>query len=461
MDEIADTQRPMFSRLQPLSLEHLKPLSLYSRLITSDPEASLDYLCNPIHFTIEMRNNCMKSNIHDSGIDEHYETPLKKADCRKSVSPDAGCFLDCSSPTAGQYSSSKIGITQNVSPQVSSEPQSPLYKPHSVMCKNDLSEVALAFDDDVDNIFSLNPFDTGTADRLADDVVSGKSLCSTTSQNAAGVLGPHFERRDDQDDGCKEDLNGKYSGNEVHFSTSYTRDVRRGKDPPQAKYLLPQATSDPLLNTGGVVVLEREGKPALSDPACREHVSLSEKCVSFTSGDLDPVVKGSDQLMTRLAEPLVGDVEKTNFGVPLFESSVCDDSTVMLSADGQSGRAFKEEQGGDVEPGQRLQVTFRQETTSDTSFETSQPLQVQVKSVIVVPLGPLTQQNAEPTNQPPKQISLNCKDKHVSARSCRPVIFDCESELMRDKGMYIYSVTRHMNENRGLNQGIIKDGLET
>ncbi|XP_068195864.1 S100P-binding protein-like isoform X3 [Antennarius striatus] len=84
-----------------------------------------------------------------------------------------------------------------------------------------------------------------------------------------------------------------------------------------------------------------------------------------------------------------------------------------------------------------------------------------VKSVIVVPLGPLTQQNAEPTNQPPKQISLNCKDKHVSARSCRPVIFDCESELMRDKGMYIYSVTRHMNENRGLNQGFGRGNTES
>uniref|UniRef100_A0A8C4DFX2 S100P-binding protein n=1 Tax=Dicentrarchus labrax TaxID=13489 RepID=A0A8C4DFX2_DICLA len=107
---------------------HLKPLSVYSRMITCDQKATPTQFCNPfINFKIELKNDGDKKRIlDDSSPDEGYETPAKKPFSPNALSPDLGCFLDYSSPT------------------------------------KDLLNVAPAFDCDVDDILCLNPVVTST-----------------------------------------------------------------------------------------------------------------------------------------------------------------------------------------------------------------------------------------------------------------------------------------------------------
>ncbi|XP_037602642.1 uncharacterized protein LOC119474605 isoform X2 [Sebastes umbrosus] len=129
-------------------------------------------------------------------------------------------------------------------------------------------------------------------------------------------------------------------------------------------------------------------------------------------------------------EHLEGDVEETwTIGSPVFESSM-----------------FQVTLGGE-------------EDTLDTSYESTLPLQVKVKSVVVVPNQHTTKGETEapPLPEKTKPTELRPDEKRgsatvISVRSQRPVIKDCE----REKRLYVSSVTRHMKEN-GANQGVMTE----
>ncbi|XP_037602640.1 S100P-binding protein-like isoform X1 [Sebastes umbrosus] len=168
---------------------------------------------------------------------------------------------------------------------------------------------------------------------------------------------------------------------------------------------------------------------------CLNPLDKVEICGSPSSNtfqnNLCPIVSGPVlESHNPPVEHLEGDVEETwTIGSPVFESSM-----------------FQVTLGGE-------------EDTLDTSYESTLPLQVKVKSVVVVPNQHTTKGETEapPLPEKTKPTELRPDEKRgsatvISVRSQRPVIKDCE----REKRLYVSSVTRHMKEN-GANQGVMTE----
>nr|XP_046269118.1 S100P-binding protein-like isoform X2 [Scatophagus argus] len=245
-----------------------------------------------------------------------------------------------------------------------------------------------------------------------------------------------------------------------YSSLSYIKDFKTGKDPswsldPQ----LSQAVSSPLFRIDNFEVTEVECQPERSThPGCHKQAVLSGQGVSFTVSDLDPVVSGP--LLESVNSPvelLEGDVEEVwNIGFPIFESSVCHNVIVKLNSDSDQSRQVSENvHGSIIDPNHGCRPTLGGEgTTLDISYEATLPLQVQVKSVVVA-VGQHPSSTKQAAGALPKQTKPSLKETGVSvkcvssARSGRPMVFDSELDLERDKQMYLHSVARHMNENAG------------
>lgn len=382
MDDKAHlTTNPIFNRLNPA--KHFTPLSIYSRMITCEEKASLDHqtkLSNPfINFKIELVNNSAgKRKLED----DSYQTPAKKASSPKDVSPDLGCFMDYSSSPATQDSVSPfanstpalLDKTQDIKSEiksVSSQLRSEQVEccsstqpggskgtaPHSLRCEKDL---APAFDCDVEDILCLNPL--GTAVGFSQN----KPVLTVAN-------GQHLDRGDGQVEEGREELKKEMhlNVNDVeedkgYFSMSYIKDLKMGKNPSQSVYSqVPPATSSSLLRLGEVETPEKEylrvrskkgdHPECSSEPGCPKQAVRSGQEVSFTVRDLCPIVSGPllkpDNCPVELLE---GDVDEAwNIGSPIFESSM-----------------FQATPGG-------------AETTLDTSYETTLPLQVQVSRVAI------------------------------------------------------------------------------
>lgn len=307
--ENADTQNAFFNGLKPANQEHLKPLSLYSRMIACDQKASVHQFCSPfINFKFEVLNNCeRKRKLDDSCFDESFKTPAKKVFRPQALSPDLGCFVD--TPPARHDPAITCERKQTVSSQLCSEQVEcgeNFNWPHSLKCEKVLN-IAPAFDFDVDDILCLNPFGT-TAERLSDN-----------------------EER------CKIPVGNIFSE-----------------------------------------VPEDECQPE----SCQKQVSPSGQHSSFIVNDLDAILSGPLlEPVKSPVEPLEGDMDELwNFGLPIFESSMCHSVTVKLNASSDQSRQVSEEvQGGMMEPIHECQATLGgEESTLDTSYETTLPLQVQV-----------------------------------------------------------------------------------
>ncbi|XP_044022803.1 uncharacterized protein LOC122861864 isoform X2 [Siniperca chuatsi] len=514
-EEVVDmahtVQDTIFNRLNPPKCEHLKPLSVYSRMITCDQKTSLHYprkLCNPfINFKIEVVNNCAeKRKLDDSSLDDGYAIPAKKASSSKALSPDVGCFMDYCSPPARQDSMSPYAIskpalfnkTQVIRSEIKEIVSSQLHfedvecgsstepgcnkwtVPHHLKCEKVLLNPAPAFDCDVDDILCLNPFGTYIGEGFLDNVKSCKNPSSNTFQNKPVLIptvahGQELERGDGREELKKELYHNVRDVEEDkgYFSMSYIKDLKIGKDPSQSVYSqLPPAASSPLLRIGEVEVPEDECHPERSsEPGCSQQAALSGQHVSFTVSDFSPIVGGPLSVNSPV-EPLESDVEEVwNIGPPMFESSICQSVTVKLNAGSEQSRQVSEEvQGGLREPIDECQDTPGDEATLDTSSETTLPLRVQVKSVVVAPsyhtssskpVAPLLpEQNTKPSKPIPKENrGPQCAKCGNSARRQRPVIFDREADWEREKRLYVHSVTRHMNENRGAGQDVMTELL--
>ncbi|KAM6917429.1 S100P-binding protein [Lycodopsis pacificus] len=85
------------------------------------------------------------------------------------------------------------------------------------------------------------------------------------------------------------------------------------------------------------------------------------------------------------------------------------------------------------------------------------PLQVKVKSVVVVPsqlasssrtaAPPLQEQTAKPNKPSPDE----------NRGSTRPEVFDREGDWKREEELYVHSVRRHMEEHQGSNQDVMTE----
>ncbi|XP_032356464.1 S100P-binding protein [Etheostoma spectabile] len=474
MDEKThSTTNPIFNRLNPA--KHFTPLSIYSRMITCEEKDSLDHqtkLSKPfINLKIELVNNRTEKRKLE---DDSYQTPAKNAFSPKDVSPDLGCFMDYSSSPATQDSVSPFAISmsalldktqadkskikESVCSQRGSEQVECCFStqpggskgtaPHSLRCEKDL---ASAFDCDVEDILCLNPLGTAVGFSQNKPV-----LTVANGQELKREDGQHLDRGEGQvgegQEKLKKEMHLHVKEDKGYFSMSYIKDLKMGKNPSQSVYSqVHPATSSSLLRLGAVetpekgylrVISEKGDHPECSSkPGCPKQAAQSGQKVSFTVRDLCPILNGpmlkSDNCTV---EALEGDVDEAwNIGSPIFESSV-----VQATPCGA-------------------------ETTLDTSYETTLPLQVQVKSVVVA-LGQhtsssktaatsLPEQTGNPTKLSQDENRSSTSAKCVSARSPRPVIFDREVDWEREKRLYVHSVTRHMKEHRGANPDVMTELL--
>lgn len=336
--------------------KHLKPLSQYAQMICHDSVGSFPDFVKPLNsLKIEIRNSCEKKpKMDDSSLDESVNTPPKKLFRPQTLSPDLGCFVD--SPLLRQ------------DPATSNRRQSVGHPvddfPHSSPSEK-VPYVAPAFDLDVDDILCLSPFGSNYK-RVSDSEKSCESQVGTAF--AAVSLGK-MQRKDGHPAATQEKIQ------EVHLNTrsveedrgyfsSYMEDQIRSKEPSQTVHQQPsQASSSQLL-----LACEVEADKHQSE-SFRKQRSASGRHSSFLENDLDIILTGSHS-----SEALEGDEELWNIGLPIFESSVCHNATVNLDGSiSQSKRVFE---GGVIE----LLHEGGEESTLDTSYETTLPLQVKVFS---------------------------------------------------------------------------------
>ncbi|KAK9533422.1 hypothetical protein VZT92_008540 [Zoarces viviparus] len=342
MDKIKSPTKEMFNGLD--LARPLKPLSIYSRMIFSEQEASLQQRksSNPfINFKCEVVNKCSdKRKLQDSSCDDGYETPAKKAFSPTDLSPDQGCFVDyCSTP---------------------------------------------ATDDSVSHCAISMPASLDKTQTIKREIrASGSSQLHSEHVECGSSAGPGVDESVAHSLRCDKVL--------LNLSSAFDCDVK------------------------GILCLE--GCKGPSSNAVQTNPSL------IVSG---PALESHNSQV----EPLEGDAEEVwNIGSPIFESSI-----------------FQATLGGERD-------------TIDTSYETTLPLQVKVKSVVVGPsqlasssktaAPPLQQQTAKPNKPSPEE----------NRGSKRPEVFDRMGDWKREEALYVHSVRRHMEEHQGSIQDVMTELL--
>ena len=300
---------------------------MYSRTITCDQNAGVHPSEPFINIKVELINN----NAKKRKADESFLTPAKKDFSPEALSPDMGCYMDYCSPPDREKSASPSSIAKPALQREATETE-PTVHLHTQP----------DFDGDVDSILCLNPCITGSSGKSSDNPEECKSPKSNVVQKALLVTEEHKQELDRGDD-------------KGYLSLS----------------ILPQ--------------LEESHSESSSLPSCHKQAALSGSDNSFAINDLDPVVSGPVfPSVHSNVEHLKDDVEVWNIGLPIFESSLCHNVTVKCNAAGERTTEVSEEvseevQGGEVEPLPVCLATFGEEETSlDTSYETTLPLNVQV-----------------------------------------------------------------------------------
>lgn len=94
------------------TIQHLKPLSVYSHMVCREQYGTSSPLCN---IQIQITNKTAdKRRLDDSCLDETCETPLKKPRLYTSCSPDQGCFVDSLDFLTGVHGSTQTKyVTQS------------------------------------------------------------------------------------------------------------------------------------------------------------------------------------------------------------------------------------------------------------------------------------------------------------------------------------------------------------
>ncbi|XP_020357327.1 S100P-binding protein [Oncorhynchus kisutch] len=501
------------------SFGHLRPLSVYSRMITCEngrvsPSGtnqswnSSNPFCN---LKVEIVNNNAptrhKRRLDDSCLDDTYETTYKKPCSPKAISPDLACVVvSCSilpgvatvSPTtdlqkvpssventvkdkgtseavicvpnsdhiqcgqAGEAGSRPGGAAAPGGP-VSNESEAwsetLSHEPEKVSM--DLGPV---FDFDVDDIMCLSPIDSDrgsdegieafvdSCNSFYDDCTRNPSdgdtqptkpfLAHSSTQNHVSREGYDVGEREEGKGKKMVGERGKEGNGEINhqeeeevvsiegvFSRSYLAALKAGKDVSQAvPPLQPRISSSPLFM--GREVMQRlqmavsdDGEPpcppGFSDPnggqamVCQPHYSFTSEDVAYGlyGAPLVPV-EGADEGL----EGTAGD--DWSIGAPILESSLCHVAPVEFNA-GCEGNVV-EGGGGVLDSVQECQVTLlAEEVTVEPSYENAFPLQVQVRSVLVVPS--VQQSSSSQPSTLPEHVQKPSLEKNVVKTTTRPV----------------------------------------
>uniref|UniRef100_A0A3B4UIK0 S100P-binding protein n=1 Tax=Seriola dumerili TaxID=41447 RepID=A0A3B4UIK0_SERDU len=436
MDEKARSKSTIFIRLNPSECEHLKPLSVYSKMIT-DLGCFVDDYSPP--------------GRPDSGI----SASIEKTDALRSEIKETVNSKLCSEHVGCGTSTEQKGYKGT--------------KPHSFKQEEVVLNLAPAFDCDVDDMLCLNPVGTHSAGGFSKNVKSCKS--SSLIHNNPVLIstvahGRELEKRDGQVDeeraGMRKEMHLNAKDEEAdkgYFSMSYIKDPKIGKSPRQ----LSTAASSSLHRIGEVEGPQDEYHPERSS----EQAMLCEQHNLFPESDLSPIVSGPLESVN--SDSLDGDVDDMwNIGSPIFESSLCHSVAVKLNADSEKSRQVTEEvRAAVMEPIDVCHATHSgEEATLDTSYETTLPLQVQVKSVVMVPnqhttskpgAFALPHQKAKPTRlKPYERVSQSIE---CVRRSQRPTMFDTKVDWEHGKRSYVHAVTRHVTEKPGTAQDVMSELL--
>ncbi|XP_035808318.2 uncharacterized protein LOC111574638 [Amphiprion ocellaris] len=464
-------------KIIPPEWPHLKPLSDHSRRVTCDQKTSLHpprRFSNPfINFKIEVVSNCTSNRkMDDSSVDEGYETPAKKAWIPKALSPDLGCYMDYCSPLTRRQSVSPLSTsnpaflhkTQGTRSATKENVNRELHLKHlgsstdpggkretvssSVQGEKVPSHLGVTFNCDVDDILCDNPRGTANAAGFSDDVESCRSLQRNILQNVAH--GQVEERGDGQvQEGraeLKKDMCLNVKDDKGYFSVSSFNDRKIGTNPPDLVH-----SSSPLLKTPDSELSQDKFHPeSSSEPQCCEQAAIVDDFCPSVSGPLL-------QPMNFPVECLQGAEEMLDVGPPIFESSVCDTITDKLNTSKQSDPGSEETQE-DVTGS----VHDCQDTACDSSSSTTLPLQMQVKSKVVIP----TSSNKPVAPLPPGQNTKLTKSnpdkdrtaKHVK-KNQRTVTLKRGVDWEYRKNQYVHSVTQHMTKSPGANHGVMSELL--
>ncbi|XP_007574782.1 S100P-binding protein isoform X1 [Poecilia formosa] len=399
------------SRQNPPSKNHLKPLSVYSRRVMCDQQKGPRSPVEPpdpfVNFKIKIVNDSgRKRKLGHSGTINDYNSPLKKQCSSNALSPDLGCFMD--------YSSS---LTRNNS-------LSPFAAPYPVLKEE-------------------------TADR------------SVTKETVSSRLDLEHVQC-----GCSKEEVEKTEKIVKNMSSVFDNDINEilCLNPPKLELVKPNIKEEkpdagPVEDDRGYLssVLHSEECKTEDPPEQLGHEQASTGAPHFSF-----LIKDSSETVTG---PLLGPVkcdgsflegedEVFNIGQPIFESSICQPS------------AEAEQKSGLSEALRTVNVSQTYNSgdyTVDTLYETTLPLQVQVKSKVVVPgQSEGISKPATSTQSEQKTSSADKKrDKAVKrGRGHRPKILDNSMEWEHHKRQYIFSVKSHMTENPGRAQGPMTELLD-
>nr|XP_057946520.1 uncharacterized protein LOC131140272 [Doryrhamphus excisus] len=358
----------------PEKNEHLKPLSMYSRINIG--KSSLSNFPEPyINYKFELVDSgATKRKLDDSHPKNRSKTSAKKQFNPKALKPD--CFsVFCRSPVKQRSrlvlsQAASLAKTPSSSGHVACE-STPTRCDHKgidpCMFKDENLQQQPATD--ADDLLSVKPSDTCTPNVKHKDEDNGYlSMCLTPSM------------------------------------------------------LTPPTSSPPLKVAEDNLQLASELQKAtqVAQKGCGFSLAMREQDSTLGGFSWHSPV-----------EPLGDFVEEVwNIGPPIMESSICTNE----------GEANGNRSGVEVMPNETQSLQEDSTLDTDTSF------QVQVKSVVQIPRqdNPSVRQAATSTKSDSERST-----GQVYITSRRPVVFNTVEDWEREKGVYVQSVLRHINEGSG------------
>ncbi|CAI5695317.1 unnamed protein product [Oreochromis niloticus] len=398
------------------------------------------------HLKIEVRNNWInKRKLYYSSPDEGYVSPLKKPLSPKALSPDLECFTDHYSPFVGQQSASSypepLPKKQNVGSAVNQPVNSRLHCEHIKQCgsstdpggeeivqkhitsENILFNFSPVFDYDLDAVCYLSPINTCTAAGNLDPAESCTAPhCNTFPEKQFPAV-QHLEEMERRVG--RESL--RVSDDRGYVSLSSIND-HKGDGLLNSKQLT--GNSNPRLR-----VVENGCHPQRSPKPQHKKQTVTSGSFTVAVDDLSPAVSGPYVEPVTSVESLESETEGVwDIGPPMLESSPY--GTVRPNTAGD--RSLASESSG----------CSTEDTNLEDTWKNILPLQVQVKSKVVVPC----QQTTKPEEES-RARTAKCSGTQ------RPVIFGRRSDWEKKKRLYVHSVIRHMQEKQGAHNGVMSELL--
>ncbi|KAF4089934.1 hypothetical protein AMELA_G00043870 [Ameiurus melas] len=485
---------------------HLKPLSVYSRMVFSEatdscsagPSGSPD---GPSwNLKVELSNSRAsvgrKRRLDDSCLDETYDTPPKKPCLARRSSPDSGCDLGSFGTfrqvtlVSAQSSSVVLEEIKRVEKTLSDQTSlgwfdgtdksdghssASLTDVHSsspVTVRNQDSTNVIAFDYDVDQIMCLSPID------CADGLEGFTHSCQTYHEEHFSAEEGHSSWGNSRHKRWKSEcsLGKDATGSDEGYVTKsyYTADPGESKVTTEnestkrdgvcfiksSKISVPDLSSEktppvskPIMSTP----LDKFRELAKRSPILSPKLDLYKESWSSPSLISKPVKTptafspsvnleaGNKEALTTIPFLNVNKSKESKTvreGMPIHKSVVCHNK------EKKKAKQVKE----DVVSVRQRQ--FREETDASDSFKNRLPLQVQGKSEVVSPNTPQPEAVKATERRQPEKNTASKGRRNAFIDIPRPVVLYREEDWEKDKKAYVDSVTRHLTDN-------VQDGVMT